>query len=71
MVCKVTYFCIFQQIDVMGRLVDELMARTHELLQPNPGLTEHITHHVSTFFVSLSLRKRIDVIFSALNVLPV
>lgn len=26
-----------EKIDVMGRLVDELMARTHELLQPNPA----------------------------------
>lgn len=26
-----------QKVDVMGKLVDELMARTHELLQPNPG----------------------------------
>lgn len=26
-----------KKIDVMGRLVDELMARTHELLQPNPA----------------------------------
>ena len=32
---------VFQKVDVMGKLVDELMARTHELLQPNPG--EYIT----------------------------
>ena len=32
---------MFQKVDVMGKLVDELMARTHELLQPNPG--EYIT----------------------------
>lgn len=26
-----------QKADVMDKLVDELMARTHEVLQPNPG----------------------------------
>lgn len=26
-----------RKVDVMGKLVDELMARTHELLQPNPA----------------------------------
>ncbi|ELU01555.1 hypothetical protein CAPTEDRAFT_224096 [Capitella teleta] len=26
-----------KKVDVMGKLVDELMARTHELLQPNPA----------------------------------
>ncbi len=29
---------LLQRADVMDKLVDELMARTHELLQPNPGL---------------------------------
>ena len=33
--CKIV--SIFQKIDVIGKLVEELMARTHELLQPNPG----------------------------------
>jgi len=27
-----------QKIDAMGKMADELMARTHELLQPNPGM---------------------------------
>jgi len=26
-----------QKMDAMGHLVDDLIARTHELLQPNPG----------------------------------
>lgn len=29
--------CNLQKADVMDKLVDELMARTHEVLQPNPG----------------------------------
>ena len=33
--CKIVF--VFQKIDVTGKLVEELMARTHELLQPNPG----------------------------------
>ena len=30
-------FFLFQKIDVTGKLVEELVARTHEVLQPNPG----------------------------------
>lgn len=32
-----SFFFIFQKIDVMGKLVDDLIAKTHEYLQPNPG----------------------------------
>ena len=28
---------LYQKIDVMGRLVDDLINKTHEFLQPNPA----------------------------------
>lgn len=37
---------LFQKIDVMGRLVDDLITKTHEFLQPNPGQYWHISHIV-------------------------
>ena len=30
---------MFQKIDVTGKLAEELVARTHEVLQPNPGMS--------------------------------
>lgn len=32
------YVVWLQRIDVMGRLVDDLINKTHEFLQPNPGI---------------------------------
>ncbi len=29
----------FQRIDVMGKLVDDLIIKTQEYLQPNPGMS--------------------------------
>lgn len=35
---KFTITFFLQKIDVFGRLVDDLIAKTHEFLQPNPGM---------------------------------
>lgn len=36
-----------KRVDAMGRLVDELMARTHELLQPNPATRAKLSAYKS------------------------
>lgn len=38
----VHFFCFtqIQKIDVMGKLIDDLIGKTQEFLQPNPGMLQ-------------------------------
>ena len=51
-------------MDAMGHLVDDLIARTHELLQPNPGWL--ISHHLFIRLLRAKLRVKQAHIYNAL-----
>jgi hypothetical protein len=52
----------------MGRLIDDLMARTHELLQPNPGdLQVNLVNVIKSLYIKSKNQTYVEVQLRAIR----